>query len=253
MDRRNKSLYLSVARSIGDRQLKRPTAVLSAAPDVRVLPLEDDDLLAVVVCDGVTDVLDDRHRHSRRRELRQARRERAADRARGLRQVAAAWKSNIDAMVSHWSIVVTAVVVEFPWVDAAKVAAVRAKAKSAIAEAKKQQADEPLTSRRFGLLRFTRHQVALTPNTRLAHRVVQRQSAQAKVSRFAPPLWPQPCQARDLGIARNVTSRTQNARILARAFVSARLARRYAARAAPHKVPSLNTASAPPPLCVTHT
>ena len=30
-----------------------------------------------------------------------------------------------------------------PWVDAAKVAAVRAKAKSAIAEAKKQQADEP--------------------------------------------------------------------------------------------------------------
>ena len=39
---------------------------------------------------------------------------------------------------------VTAVVVEFPWVDAAKVAAVRAKAKSAIAEAKKQQADEPL-------------------------------------------------------------------------------------------------------------
>ena len=39
---------------------------------------------------------------------------------------------------------VTAVVVEFPWVDAAKVDEVRAKAKTAIAEAKKQQADEPL-------------------------------------------------------------------------------------------------------------
>ena len=39
---------------------------------------------------------------------------------------------------------VTAVVVEFPWVDAAKVDEVRARARSAIAEAKKQQADEPL-------------------------------------------------------------------------------------------------------------
>ena len=39
---------------------------------------------------------------------------------------------------------VTAVVVEFPWVDAAKVDEVRAKARSAIAEAKKLQADEPL-------------------------------------------------------------------------------------------------------------
>ena len=125
VDRRNKSLYLSVARSIGDRQLKRPTAVLSAAPDVRVLPLEDDDLLAVVVCDGVTDVLDDgaivtlavenfgKPEESARRIVREAFAKSAADN-------------------------VTAVVVEFPWVDAAKVAAVRAKAKSAIAEAKKQ-------------------------------------------------------------------------------------------------------------------
>ena len=131
VDRRNKSLYLSVARSIGDRQLKKPTAVLSAAPDVRVLPLEDDDLLAVVVCDGVTDVLDDsaivtlavenfgKPEESARRIVREAFAKSAADN-------------------------VTAVVVEFPWVDAAKVAAVRAKAKSAIAEAKKQQADEPL-------------------------------------------------------------------------------------------------------------
>ena len=131
VDRRNKSLYLSVARSIGDRQLKRPTAVLSAAPEVRVLPLEDDDLLAVVVCDGVTDVLDDsaivtlavenfgKPEESARRIVREAFAKSAADN-------------------------VTAVVVEFPWVDAAKVAAVRAKAKSAIAEAKKQQADEPL-------------------------------------------------------------------------------------------------------------
>ena len=131
VDRRNKSLYLSVARSIGDRQLKRPTAVLSAAPEVRVLPLEDDDLLAVVVCDGVTDVLDDaaivtlavenfgKPEESARRIVREAFAKSAADN-------------------------VTAVVVEFPWVDAAKVAAVRAKAKSAIAEAKRQQADEPL-------------------------------------------------------------------------------------------------------------
>jgi len=131
VDRRNKSLYLSVARSIGDRQLKRPTAVLSAAPEVRVLPLEDDDLLAVVVCDGVTDVLDDsaivtlavenfgKPEESARRIVREAFAKSAADN-------------------------VTAVVVEFPWVDAAKVSAVRAKARSAIAEAKKQQADEPL-------------------------------------------------------------------------------------------------------------
>ena len=59
------------------------------------------------------------------------------------------WKSNFDGVSlvdCHRSAAdnVTAVVVEFPWVDAAKVAAVRAKAKSAIAEAKKQQADEPL-------------------------------------------------------------------------------------------------------------
>lgn len=131
VDKRNKSLYLSVARSIGDRQLKRPTAVLSATPDVRVLSLGEDDLLAIVVCDGVTDVLDDntvveialenfgKPEEASRRIVREAFAKSAADN-------------------------VTAIVVEFPWIDAAKVESVRAKAKSALADVKAKAADEPL-------------------------------------------------------------------------------------------------------------
>ena len=59
IDRTKKSLYLSVARAIGDRKLKAPTPVLVPTPDVRVLNLQPDDLFAVLLCDGVTDVLPD--------------------------------------------------------------------------------------------------------------------------------------------------------------------------------------------------
>ena len=59
VDRSKKSLYLAVSRGVGDRMLKKPTPVLTARPDVVVKPLGEDDLFCVLVCDGVTDVLDD--------------------------------------------------------------------------------------------------------------------------------------------------------------------------------------------------
>lgn len=54
-----KSLYLSVARAIGDRQLKAPTPVVTCEPQVRIFSLTDDDRRLVLACDGVTDALDD--------------------------------------------------------------------------------------------------------------------------------------------------------------------------------------------------
>lgn len=60
IDRSRKSLYLSVSRAIGDRQLKKPTPVLVADPDTRIFKLQPTDTLLVLVSDGVTDALSDR-------------------------------------------------------------------------------------------------------------------------------------------------------------------------------------------------
>lgn len=54
-----KSLYLSVARAIGDRQLKAPTPVITSEPEVKIFSLTNDDHRLVLACDGVTDALDD--------------------------------------------------------------------------------------------------------------------------------------------------------------------------------------------------
>ncbi|KAJ8603466.1 hypothetical protein CTAYLR_005094 [Chrysophaeum taylorii] len=59
VDRSKKSLYLSVARAIGDRQLKKPSPVVVATPDVKIFALTPDDSVLVLVCDGITDALQD--------------------------------------------------------------------------------------------------------------------------------------------------------------------------------------------------
>ncbi|KAG8460203.1 hypothetical protein KFE25_004451 [Diacronema lutheri] len=50
--------YLAMSRCLGDLPLKRPLAICSAVPEVALAaPLQRDDLFAVCVSDGVTDVL----------------------------------------------------------------------------------------------------------------------------------------------------------------------------------------------------
>ena len=53
------SLYLSVSRAFGDKQLKAPTAVISASPETKVFDLTRQDAFVVIACDGVFDVLSD--------------------------------------------------------------------------------------------------------------------------------------------------------------------------------------------------
>jgi serine/threonine protein phosphatase PrpC len=50
-------LQLAVARSIGDIELKQPTALLSSEPDVHVRLIDREDQAVVLGCDGVFDVL----------------------------------------------------------------------------------------------------------------------------------------------------------------------------------------------------
>ena len=132
VDKTKKSLYLAVARSIGDRQLKKPTAVLSAIPDVRVVPLEDDDLCAILVCDGITDVMDDQ-------SVVDLALESFGDPTEASRKIVR------GAFSKQAADNVTALVVEFPWASAARVAEVRAKAARELAETKAaaKAAEEP--------------------------------------------------------------------------------------------------------------
>lgn len=51
------SLYLAVSRAFGDAQLKHPSPVITVEPEITITDLTKDDLLLVVACDGVWDVL----------------------------------------------------------------------------------------------------------------------------------------------------------------------------------------------------
>eukprot|EP00730_Choanoeca_flexa_P001865 TRINITY_DN10816_c0_g1_i1.p1 TRINITY_DN10816_c0_g1~~TRINITY_DN10816_c0_g1_i1.p1 ORF type:complete len:405 (+),score=92.66 TRINITY_DN10816_c0_g1_i1:66-1280(+) len=50
-------LQLAVARSFGDIELKQPTPLLTAEPDVNIRQLEPSDEAVVIACDGVFDVM----------------------------------------------------------------------------------------------------------------------------------------------------------------------------------------------------
>lgn len=103
IDRSRKSLYLSVSRAIGDRQLKKPTPVLVADPDTKIFKLQPTDRLLVLVSDGVTDALADRS------IIHLAVSDEDPDKAAKLIVMEAFSKGAADN--------VTALVVRFPWTD----------------------------------------------------------------------------------------------------------------------------------------
>ncbi|KAJ1454178.1 phosphatase 2C-like domain-containing protein [Pelagophyceae sp. CCMP2097] len=126
---KNKSLYLSVARAVGDRQLKHPTPVVTCAPEVKVHSLDSlSDFFLVLVCDGITDVLDDT-------AVVAIAAQHFGDPNEAARQVvrAAFTKGAADN--------VTALVVEFPWATSATVSKAFAAADEDSAPPKKEAAD----------------------------------------------------------------------------------------------------------------
>ncbi|GLD91560.1 hypothetical protein PINS_up000093 [Pythium insidiosum] len=54
---RQASTYLAVSRALGDRSLKSPTPCVSAEPEIKRVPVLDDDLFIVLATDGVWDVM----------------------------------------------------------------------------------------------------------------------------------------------------------------------------------------------------
>ncbi|DBA02495.1 TPA: hypothetical protein N0F65_010967 [Lagenidium giganteum] len=52
-----KTTYLAVSRAFGDRPLKAPTPIVSHVPEISHHAVRDDDLLLVLACDGIWDVL----------------------------------------------------------------------------------------------------------------------------------------------------------------------------------------------------
>jgi len=52
-------VFLSTSRSLGDRPLKVPDPLVSGVPDIKMLRISPRDYFAVLVCDGVTDVMSD--------------------------------------------------------------------------------------------------------------------------------------------------------------------------------------------------
>ncbi|KAH8077142.1 protein serine/threonine phosphatase [Aureococcus anophagefferens] len=129
IDRTKKSLYLSVARAIGDRQLKSPTPVLTPTPDVRVLNLQDDDLFVVLVCDGVTDVLSDQ-------QIVDVAAKHYGDPAEAAKKIVK------EAFAKQAADNITALVLEFPWVDAAKVGRVWAESEKQLKVALQEKKDD---------------------------------------------------------------------------------------------------------------
>lgn len=57
--RGRKEFWLSTSRSFGDLDLKEPSALVIADPDVRVVTVTPEDWLVVLACDGVFNVLSD--------------------------------------------------------------------------------------------------------------------------------------------------------------------------------------------------
>mmetsp|Transcript_17753 Transcript_17753/g.43419 ORF Transcript_17753/g.43419 Transcript_17753/m.43419 type:complete len:233 (-) Transcript_17753:56-754(-) len=55
--RQGPSAMLAVSRAFGDRDLKKPKKIVSAVPEITVIPLSPIDLFLVLACDGVWDVL----------------------------------------------------------------------------------------------------------------------------------------------------------------------------------------------------
>jgi len=56
---RKQRVWLAVSRAFGDLQLKEPSELVSAEPEIEVVPLEEDDLLVLLACDGIWDVMHD--------------------------------------------------------------------------------------------------------------------------------------------------------------------------------------------------
>lgn len=52
-------LCLATSRAVGDLELKEPTQLVSPTPEIKVLPLTDEDLFLILACDGVWDILTD--------------------------------------------------------------------------------------------------------------------------------------------------------------------------------------------------
>lgn len=50
---------MATSRTLGDIELKEPKMVVSHTPDVKVMTLREEDLFAVLMCDGIHDVLED--------------------------------------------------------------------------------------------------------------------------------------------------------------------------------------------------
>ncbi|KDO20865.1 hypothetical protein SPRG_14096 [Saprolegnia parasitica CBS 223.65] len=57
LNSRERTTYLSVSRSFGDRALKVPSNIVCADPEVRVVSIEPTDTFLVLACDGIWDVL----------------------------------------------------------------------------------------------------------------------------------------------------------------------------------------------------
>merc|ERR1712125_296533 len=58
-DSKHLKMFLSTSRSFGDQALKNPDAIVTAAPDVKVVDLVPEDWAVVLCSDGVVDRLTD--------------------------------------------------------------------------------------------------------------------------------------------------------------------------------------------------